>query len=286
MISKIQEPENPFKITVLKDENIGTQSGQIVDVSALKKVIEKAQAIGHGKKTPNAWDALQSAIRDAETVVEDPISEDMVKREIAVLEKAIEVFQKSPEDDQSVNLTDPLAQPAKIKVKASGNHANISWKKVKGAKGYIVYQQKGKKFKAVATTSKTTATIKGLSVGNTYKFKVRAFQKTKGKKILGKESKAVVLKMVLSVTKITKAIRSGKNIRFSWKKVSGATGYQIVFAKKKNGSFKTLTKVNKGKIVSVIKKRVAKKVYVKIRAYKKQGKKMIYSKYSAIKFVK
>ncbi|MCQ4635331.1 Ig-like domain-containing protein [Anaerovorax odorimutans] len=87
--------------------------------------------------------------------------------------------------------------PTKVKAKkASKTSIKVSWKKVSKANGYKVYRatsQKGK-YKAVKTITKgstTKYTNKKLKKNKTYYYKVRAYQKVKGKKVYGTYSKVV-----------------------------------------------------------------------------------------------
>ena len=59
---------------------------------------------------------------------------------------------------------------------------NISWKKVNGAKGYIVYYKTSKngKWVKLTTTKGTSYTKTGLKSGNTYYFTVKAYRKVGG----------------------------------------------------------------------------------------------------------
>lgn len=63
----------------------------------------------------------------------------------------------------------------------SVNGAKLTWKKVKGAKGYYVYRstKKSSGYKKVATVKKTNATIKNLALGYTHYFKVKAYNAKK-----------------------------------------------------------------------------------------------------------
>ncbi|MBR3817482.1 MAG: fibronectin type III domain-containing protein [Clostridia bacterium] len=68
----------------------------------------------------------------------------------------------------------------------------LSWAKEKGAAGYVVYRSTdGKKWTKVTTTSKTAATVSGLTKNTTYQFKVRAYQKVSGKTVYGSYSSVV-----------------------------------------------------------------------------------------------
>ena len=78
----------------------------------------------------------------------------------------------------TVNLADvkiTSAEPISV------NGAKITWKKVKGAKGYYVYRstKKNSGYKKVATVKKTNATIKNLALGYTHYFKVKAYNAKK-----------------------------------------------------------------------------------------------------------
>ncbi len=83
--------------------------------------------------------------------------------------------------------------PAKVtlsKVTAGSKSAAVSWKTVSGASGYQVQYSTSSKFKSAktATVSKGSSkktTIKKLTKGKTYYFKVRAYKTVDGKKVYG-----------------------------------------------------------------------------------------------------
>jgi len=77
-----------------------------------------------------------------------------------------------------------------------------------------------------------------------------------------------------------------KQFTVKYKKVTGASGYQIAYSTSKSKGFKYIT-VNSKTASKVIKKLKSKKnYYVKVRAYKTAGKKKYYGAYSNIKSVK
>lgn len=74
-------------------------------------------------------------------------------------------------------LTKRWLKKAKIKkVTAGKKKATITWKKVSGAKSYQVLMYKGGKWQVVKTTKATKATVKKLTKGKKYKFRVRAIK--------------------------------------------------------------------------------------------------------------
>ena len=68
---------------------------------------------------------------------------------------------------------------------------HIVWRFVPGAKGYDVYRSTIKRggYKKVATTRKRFLVDRGLSNGETYSYKIRAFKMTEKGKVYGKFSR-------------------------------------------------------------------------------------------------
>ena len=85
-----------------------------------------------------------------------------------------------------------------------------------------------------------------------------------------------------------KKIKAGKKkIAVSWKRQTSVTGYQLRYSTKANMKKAKLIKVNGKAGNKTIKKLKAKKrYYVQIRAYKNNGQKNIYGKWSTKKAIK
>lgn len=81
---------------------------------------------------------------------------------------------------------------------------------------------------------------------------------------------------------------SGKAVKVTWKKVSGASGYKLYRSTKKNGSYKLVKTVKGSKTVKYTNKKLkkGKTYFYKVRAYKTVGKKKVYGSYSSYKSVK
>ena len=81
---------------------------------------------------------------------------------------------------------------------------------------------------------------------------------------------------------------SKKTATVTWKKVKGATGYVVYRATKKNGKYKAVKTITKASTTKFKNKKLKKKktYYYKVRAIKKAGKKVTYSKYSKAVSVK
>lgn len=91
-----------------------------------------------------------------------------------------------------------VKRPGKVTIKSvtsKKTSVTLKWKKVSGAKGYVVYRstKKSSGFKAVKTFKKGSTvkfTNKKLKKNKTYYYKIRAYKlNSKGKKVFGKYSK-------------------------------------------------------------------------------------------------
>ena len=71
-----------------------------------------------------------------------------------------------------------------VKATAGSGKATLSWSKVTGATGYVIYMENSfGDFEKVTSTTKTSYTKKSLKKGKTYKFRVKAYKKVDGKYI-------------------------------------------------------------------------------------------------------
>ncbi len=170
----------------------------------------------------------------------------------------------------------------------SSDKVTLKWKKVSGVTGYQVfrYSPSKKKYISVGKTKKLTYTVPSLYSGKAYKFKVRAYKTKSNKNTYGTYSD--VVKGVTAPKKVTglKATNIGTTyVELSWKKTSGATGYEVFVYDSKKGIY-----VSKARVSSNgcrIKKLTQNTKYsIKVAAYhKKDGKNRTYgSKSSTLTF--
>ncbi|MBR6568316.1 MAG: fibronectin type III domain-containing protein [Clostridia bacterium] len=171
-----------------------------------------------------------------------------------------------------------------IKVSDS-SYVKLQWKSVKGAEKYEVYRYVNKKWKKIKTVTSTAYTVKKLTAGKTYKFKVRAVAGDNK----GDFSSVYTAKMIPSKTSVT--LKAEKNqLTIRWKTVSDVKGYQLMYSTsekftKKATKTLTVTKA-KTKKTTIKNLKKGKKYYVKVRAYKTVGTKKIYGAFSSVKTVK
>ncbi|MDE6150187.1 MAG: fibronectin type III domain-containing protein [Ruminococcus sp.] len=114
----------------------------------------------------------------------------------------------------------------------SSSEVKLSWNKVSGAKGYIVYRydNANKKWVRVTKTSTNvnTYTVKNLKSGTNYKFAVKAYKTLNGKEVVSKTYPTVTeYTNPANVTGFKTAGTTTDAIKLSWNKVSGAQGYIV-----------------------------------------------------------
>ena len=148
------------------------------------------------------------------------------------------------------------------------------------AKGKITYTSSNKK---VATVNKKSGFVTAKKPGKV-QIKVTAAATANYKKGTG----TITLIVVPATPTVQKAAAyKTKAIRVSYKKASGASGYQITYATNKSFKNAKSVSVSSKKTSAVIKNlKKGKKYYVKVRSYKKIGSKKYYSVYSKVKTVK
>lgn len=168
------------------------------------------------------------------------------------------------------------------------NRMKVTWKPVAGATKYEIYRSTSKNgsYKKVATItdmSETSWTDKKVKTGTTYYYKMKSVIEA-NKTLKSGYSKAKSAKCVPAAPNVSLKSSKKNQMKVSWKKVSGASGYEVYRASSKKGKYTKVTTIKKGKTASYTDKKVksGKKYYYKVRAYKTVGGKKVYSKYSEI----
>lgn len=158
---------------------------------------------------------------------------------------------------------------------------SVNQNKIADGYQYYVYDNTGKK-KLFTGTSSSSRYINvnntKLKEGSFYKIKVRAYVNVNGKKTYGTWSSDLYFSEDVKCTKYK--LSNGK-LTIAWRKVKGATSYDVFVSTKKPNTLKDLTKVKSAtKSTSLTLKKFKKKTiskkknyYVCIRANKKVGKK-------------
>ena len=219
--------------------------------------------------------------------------------ETVVGDSKVEIRFSTKEDGKNENKEPAEKEPEKIKnpenvsklsFKAKENSITLNWKKQSGVKGYIVYKydSKTKSWKQIKklASNKNSYSIKKLKAGTTYKYAVKAYKVVNGKNVVSTKYKSI--KTTTTPTKVKLTIEKKKlSAKLKWKKIKGASGYQVYRKVGKNGKWKKIKDVKK---VTYTMKNLGKNktYYFKVRAYKKLNGKLtpIYSDWSKVKNIK
>lgn len=131
------------------------------------------------------------------------------------------------------------------------NAIKVTWKKVDGASGYYVYRKADgeKYFKQIAEVNRNktfSSTDLSATTGVKYQYTVRAYRNRNGKPYAGLyDSKGV------TATACTKAptIKSGVStvsdkLKLTWRKVNGASGYNVYRKLENDKSYKLIKTIN------------------------------------------
>ena len=165
------------------------------------------------------------------------------------------------------------------------NSIKLAWSAQDYADGYQICNSKNR---VVATTSKNSYTVKGLSSCTTYKYKVRSYvENADGSVSYGNFSTAVSAKTLLNTPTLKAKSTSKGKVLLTWTKVSKATGYEIYYSTKKNGIYTRLKTISKSSSRKYVDSGLAsgEKYYYTIRAYRTSNGVKTYSNYNTIKSV-
>lgn len=136
----------------------------------------------------------------------------------------------------------PVAGTSKLK---------FSWEKLSGASGYDIakYDKKTKKYQKIATVKKGNSYTAKFDFGKRYKFKIRAYKKTKkGKYKYSLFSDVVTVKTSVFDKKKKTTLRvkgrvDNRKITLKWASVKGADGYKLYQYNSATGSYEELATV-------------------------------------------
>ena len=166
------------------------------------------------------------------------------------------------------------------------NSIKLAWTAQDYAYGYQICNSNNR---VVATTSKNSYTVKGLTSCTTYKFKVRSYvENADGSVSYGNFSTAVSAKTRLNTPTLKAKSTSKGKVTLTWTKVAKATGYEIYYSTKKDGIYTRLKTISKSSSRKYVDSGLAsgEKYYYTIRAYRTSNGVKTYSNYNTIKSVK
>lgn len=194
----------------------------------------------------------------------------------------------------------PLELPGKVDVTKfysnKSQHATVEWKKKSIADGYQVQVAKNDSFTSGKKSYYVTSAIKtfsGLTGGQRYYARVRAYRKAGTRKYYGKWSdipSVMVLKgkpiAKASLKKVTSP--SKKKISIQWGKLSNIDNYEVQISKKSNFASNTIKRTFKKTVTKTSLKGLTSKktYYVRVRGCRKVSGVNTYGSWSNVKKVK
>ncbi|BBF42335.1 transglutaminase-like predicted protease domain fused ChW-repeats and cell-adhesion domain [Lachnospiraceae bacterium KM106-2] len=193
-----------------------------------------------------------------------------------------------------VSVTLSLEKPVVKSAKAIDfKSIKVSWNRVDGADGYEIMRKASKngsykKINEIKKPLTISFTNRSLSSGKRYYYRVRAYRIVQNQKCYSNDSNMKSAVPKSGKTTITKLKRSVKKIKLTWKKITGASGYQIYYKTSKKSAFKKAKTITKGSRTTYThtKLKSKKTYYYRIRAYKNVSGKKMYATFSSTKKAK
>ncbi|MCH5303307.1 MAG: L,D-transpeptidase family protein [Ruminococcus sp.] len=228
---------NPDNVKTLKVSAKTTDSMTIKwskNSSASKYIILRSDEKSNGKFTN--YSSINAASKSKTTFTDKGLKAGyFYKYKVCVQKTKSGVTATS--SGKTVKNATKLASPKKVvNKKSTTTKIKIAWSKVAKASKYEVYRKTANtKYKKVATTSSTSYIDTKVTTGTNYKYKVRAFRTSGGKKYYGVFNSIKTATSVNAVTGLT--IKSYlKRGLLSWKAVDGASGYEV-YVQRADGSW-------------------------------------------------
>ncbi len=155
---------------------------------------------------------------------------------------------------------------------SSISSVKLTWTKNTTASGYYVYRSadNGASWKLLKTITKNSTvsySVTGLECGREYLFKVIPFKTSGKKRIAGAASIVSVTPIPAKPTSLSASVTSSKP-KLTWKKVSGAHGYEIWRSDSYNGEYTRIATITSGSTLTWTDTATAENRYYKIRAYR------------------
>lgn len=177
-------------------------------------------------------------------------------------------------------VTSPKAPVLKF-TSSNSSSVNFSWNKVNGATGYEIYRKSAgsadyKRIKVVGA-SVLKYTDSGLGAASSYSYRVRAYRAFSGANYYSAYGTALTAYTgPKSVSSLTAASPKSTQIKLSWKKVGGASGYQIYRYNTKTARYEKIKELSASSL-SYLNTVIAKKKYkYAVRPFRTVSGKKVY----------
>lgn len=266
-----------------------------METADLSEAVLLAEQKKASEYTSESYQAFLEALLEAKRLLsDDSAQQDEINEALAILKEAESKLEKKKEEqkeDQINHKPQPITSldaPQILSLSRKSKQISISWNPVANAAGYEVSYKTTGAYQTVPISGETASFFQILqtNTNEVYTFRVRAYCDTDSGRIFSEYSGKPAVS--IPKPKIASVKKSKKAVCVKWKKVSGASGYQIMRRIGKKGKFKVIATVKKGKTVKYLDKKVkhGKKYYYKVCAVVNSEQDTLTGAYSAVKNVK
>ncbi len=187
---------------------------------------------------------------------------------------------------KTVNFNIKVPAVTRVKVsKYTDTSITFTWNLNKLFSGYEIYNSSNKKVASVRKKDVNKAKVSNLKAGTAKTFRVRGYVIKNGDYYYSPfvKIKASTAPKATKISSLTS--KKSKQVVVKWKKIKGASSYEIYRSTSKKGTYKKLASTSKTSYTDK-KATKGKTYYYKIRVCKKDKTGTYYSSYSSIKSVK
>lgn len=146
----------------------------------------------------------------------------------------------------SVTVGDFIDSPKDFIAETDDGVVNLSWSKVDGADGYILYAYNGSQYYEIDLTT-TKYAHKGINNGEKWNYYLKAYKVVNGEKVFSDSTKtlSVTVGETLNAAVDLIATAGNRQIDLSWSKVTGAEGYVVYLFNEDTQEYEPLTITSK-----------------------------------------
>ena len=276
-----------FGNTITKEISLDNHINKMPEISA-KDVVLKVDDVFNAMSGVSASDK-----EDGDITSKIKVAENTVNTSKAGIYKV--VYEVIDSDGNTVRkeikVTVRLNKVSNVKsVSNSYNSNKITWSKLKDVDGYEIYRSTSKtgtysRVQEITNGNTINYVDKNLATGSGYYYKIRAYKIVNGEKLYGDYSSIVSAKPVLSrTTNVISKSASYNSNKITWKKVSGASGYEVYRSNSKSGKYSKVKTITSGSTLNYTNTGLTTGTtyYYKVRAYRTVNGKKVYSSYSSI----
>lgn len=222
------------------------------------------------------------------------ITASLSKADVAIVKSPDATPAQSPVPDTPSGKTAGKKLKLTVSVKNGSRLVSFRWTREEEADGYVLFRYNASKKKYVGVKRFAGANKVSYSrkyrYGKKYSFKLCPYKKSAdGTKVYGKMSAASKVKVPPARVKGLSARSAGDHkTELSWKKVSGAKGYQIYGSQEKDGQYSRIKTISSGRVkkARITGSKNQGVLYYKIRAFVKGvNKRRVYGKFSRVSYL-